>query len=29
MGDSEYSLHNVDQLDEVKALIQAAYDARA
>jgi predicted transport protein len=29
MGDTEYSLHNVDQLDEVKALIQAAYDARA
>jgi predicted transport protein len=29
MGDTEYSLRNVDQLDEVKELIQAAYDARA
>ena len=28
MGDTEYSLRNVDQLDEVKALIQTAYDAR-
>jgi predicted transport protein/predicted type IV restriction endonuclease len=29
MGDTEYSLRNVDQFDELKALIQAAYDARA
>jgi predicted transport protein len=29
MGDTEYSLRNVDQLDELKALIQTAYDARA
>lgn len=28
MGDTEYSLRTVDQLDEVKDLIQAAYDAR-
>ena len=29
MGDTEYSIRNVDQLDELKALIQKAYDARA
>jgi predicted transport protein len=29
MGDTEYSLRNVDQLDELKALIQTAYDSRA
>jgi predicted transport protein len=29
MGDTEYSLRTVDQLDEVKELIQTAYDARA
>jgi predicted transport protein len=29
MGETEYSLRNVDQLDELKALIQTAYDARA
>jgi predicted transport protein len=29
MGDTEYSLRNVDQFDELKALIQTAYDARA
>ena len=29
MGDTEYSLRNVDQLDELKAFIQTAYDARA
>jgi predicted transport protein len=29
MGDTEYSLRTVDQLDELKALIQTAYDARA
>ena len=28
MGDTEYSVRNVDQLDEVKQLVQAAYDAR-
>lgn len=28
MGDVEYSLRSVEQLDEVKQLIQAAYDAR-
>lgn len=28
MGDTEYSVRNVDQLDEVKQLIQAAYDTR-
>jgi predicted transport protein len=29
MGDTEYSLRNVEQLDELKALIQTAYDTRA
>ena len=29
MGDTEYSLRHVEQLDELKALIQTAYDARA
>jgi predicted transport protein len=29
MGDTEYSLRNVDQLDELKALVQTAYDSRA
>jgi predicted transport protein len=29
MGDVEYSLRNVEQMDELKALIQSAYDARA
>jgi predicted transport protein len=29
MGDTEYSLHNVYQLDEPKTLIETAYDARA
>lgn len=29
MGDTEYSLRNVDQFDELKTLIQTAYDARA
>ncbi len=29
MGDTEYSLRNVDQFDELKALIHTAYDARA
>ena len=29
MGDTEYSLRNVDQLEELKALIETAYDARA
>ncbi|MBV9193897.1 MAG: hypothetical protein JO168_07095 [Solirubrobacterales bacterium] len=28
MGDTEFSLRNVDQLDELKTLIQTAYDAR-
>ena len=28
MGDTEYSVRNVDQLDEAKELIQAAYDLR-
>lgn len=29
MGETEYSLRNVDQLDELKQLIQTAYDQRA
>jgi predicted transport protein len=29
MGDTEYSLRNVDQLDELKGLVQTAYDSRA
>ena len=29
MGDTEYSLRNVDQLDELKELIQSAYNARS
>jgi predicted transport protein len=29
MGDTEYSLRTVDQVDEIKELIQTAYDARA
>ena len=29
MGDTEYSLRTVDQLDEVKVLIRAAYESRA
>lgn len=28
MGDTEYSLRTDDQLDELKVLIQRAYDAR-
>ena len=29
MGDTEYSLRNLAQLDELRALIQLAYDAHA
>lgn len=29
MGDTEYSLRNVDHLDHIKQLIQTSYDARA